>query len=174
MQGLGWPRPLTTSATPHSQVDQQPADEAHLAALLEQARTWPGVEEAPSSISVPGARALVVTDGAPTGPPEAFLINREFCHGHAQGDYSLHLTLPPTLALEAEQAGWVESHFLALASRLPPTVVMLYAPRDANEVTVALELVRASFTFASGATAPTPSWLQSRKTDPDDRVQDDE
>lgn len=151
------PRPLTTSATPHSQVDQQPADGAHLAALLEKARGWPGVEEAPSSISVPGAKALVITRGLPTGPPEAFLIDREFCHGHAQGDHSLHLTLPAALALEAEQAGRVEPHYLVLTGRLPRTVVMLYAPRDADEVTIALQLVWASFTFARGASTPTSS-----------------
>lgn len=149
------PRPLTTTTTPHSQIDQQPADATHLAALLEGARAWPGVEEAPSSISVPGARALLILQGLPAGPSEAFLVDREFCHGHAQGDHSLHLTLPSALALEAEQAGWVEPHYLALTGQLPRTVVMLYAPRDAAEATLALELVRASYTFASGATAAT-------------------
>ncbi len=149
-------RPTTTAAIPHSQVDQQPADAAFLTDLLEQARSWAGIVEADSGISVPGARALLVSDQLPSGPSEAFLVGREFCHGHAQGDYSLHLALPPALALEAEQAGWVEPHFLALAGQLPRSVVMLYAPRDPHEVTITLDLVRASFHFARGATVPTP------------------
>lgn len=147
-------RPETTSAIPHSQLDQQPADSSLLDSVLEQARAWPGAVEAGSSISVPGARALLVADGVPTGPADAFLVGREFCHGHAQGDHSLHLTLPPAVALRAERAGWVEPHFLAREGRLPATVVMLYAPRDADEVTVAVQLVRTSFEYATGQTAP--------------------
>ena len=150
------PRPATTTVTPHSQIDQQPADGTYLTDLLEQARSWAGIVEAHSEISVPGARALLVSDELPTGPSEAFLVGREFCHGHAQGDHSLHLALPPTLAAEAEQAGWVEPHYLALTGQLPLTVVMLYAPRDPDEATVALALVRASFDFARGATGPNP------------------
>ena len=49
---------------------------------------------------------------------------------HAQGDHSLHATLPPPLASEAERAGWAEPHFLVHTSQAPATVVMLYAPRD--------------------------------------------
>lgn len=149
------PRPVTTHAIPHSQVDQQPADGRHLTQVLDEAGTWSGVVRAASGISVPGARALLLADGLGDGPDEAFLVGREFCHGHAQGDYSLHLTLPPALALEAEQAGWVEPHFLARQDRLPRTIVMLYAPRDADEVAVATGLVRASFDFARGARVPT-------------------
>ena len=149
-------QPTTTASIPHRQVDQQPADAAYLTDLLEAACTWAGIVEADSGISVHGARALLVSDQLLSGPAEAFLVGREFCHGHAQGDYSLHLTLPPALALEAEQAGWVEPHFLALAGQLPRSVVMLYAPRDPDEVTVALALVRGSFDFARGAIVPIP------------------
>ena len=42
----------------------------------------PGVEERPSAISVPGARAMGLSEGVPTGPREAFMIGREFAHIH--------------------------------------------------------------------------------------------
>lgn len=145
------PRPSTTSAAPHSQTDQQPADDRYLRAVLAAAATWPGVRRSESGISVPGAQALTLPDVL-DGPAEAFFVDREFCHGHAQGDHSLHLTLPVTLAAESEAAGWTEPHFLVLTGQLAPTYVMLYAPRDDAEVAVALTLVRASYEFASGLT----------------------
>lgn len=146
-------RPRTTSSIPHSQTDQQPADASFLDAVLAEAASWAGVVTGPSGISVEGARALVLTDSAPTGPAEAFFVGREFAHGHAQGDHSLHLTLPPAVVERAEVAGWVELHFLALEGRIPRTHVMLYAPRDDDEVAVALRIVRTSYEFATGAFA---------------------
>lgn len=139
---------------PHSQLDQQPADGTLLADLLDEARSWPGASAGPSQISVPGACALLLDEASSAGPAEAFLVPPEFCHGHAQGDHSLHLTLPVDLASHAESAGWAEPHFLALTGQLARTVVMLYAPRDGAEAAVALDLVRSSYDFARGATPP--------------------
>lgn len=151
-------RPETTSKIPHSQLDQQPDDDRYLDRLLLEASRWPGVRLGPSGISVEGARALVLTDDVTGGPTEAFMVGREFCHGHAQGDHSLHLTLPLELARSGEEAGWLEPHFLVLTGQLPPTHVMLYAPRDDDEVAVALELIRTSYRFALGNRADSPTF----------------
>jgi hypothetical protein len=141
-------RPETSTRIPHSQLDQQPTDRRHLDALLAVALAWPGVVEETSGVSVEGARALVLDGHAPAGPPEAFMVGREFCHGHAQGDFSLHACLPPELAVEAERSGWAEPHFLVRTGQVPATVVMLYAPRDDVETEVLSSLVRASYDFA--------------------------
>jgi hypothetical protein len=148
-------RPRTTTTFPHSQLDQQPTDTRHIEAVLAEAATWPSVRKQPSTISVEGSRALVVEPGAETGPAEAFMVGREFCHVHAQGDLSLHATLPVSLAEAAERAGWAEPHFLVRTGQAPPTVVLLYAPRDEAEGDVILSLVRASYEFATGAAART-------------------
>jgi hypothetical protein len=121
-------------------------------AILTQARTWPAVLGGPSDISVDGARALTLDDSTPGGPAEAFMVGREFCHVHAQGDFSLHATLPVPLAIAAERAGWAEPHFLVHTGQAPPTVVMLYAPRDDLEHDVVQRLVRASYKFAVNGT----------------------
>ena len=141
-------RPGTSTDLPQCQLDQQPADSRHVDAILAQALTWPGVSAEPSKISVEGARALVIDASTATGPAEAFMVGREFCHLHAQGDYSLHATLPIPLAEAAERAGWAEPHFLVRTGQAPATVVMLYAPRDDHEREVVLGLVRASYEFA--------------------------
>jgi phospholipase/carboxylesterase len=84
------------------------------------------------------------------GPAEAFLFGREFCHGHAGGDSSLHAALPPRPATAARRAGWAEPHYLARTGQAPPSIIMLYAPRDEAEREVILQLVRASYEFALG------------------------
>jgi hypothetical protein len=39
---------------------------------------------------------------------------------------------------------------MARRSLIPPTAVMVYAPRDAAEVEVILQVIRASYRFACG------------------------
>jgi phospholipase/carboxylesterase len=118
--------------------------------LAERAFSLPGVHEQPSAISVPGARALVL-QGDGDGPASAFLTGREFAHLHPDPDWSLHLTLAEDLARNAIGAGWAEPHFLAQTGALPPTVVLVYAPRDRTELDVVWHLLQESQRFATGA-----------------------
>jgi hypothetical protein len=141
-------RPSTTDEIPHSQLDQQPADSRYVDAILAEALSWPSVLGGPSEISVEGARALTLDGSIAGGAAEAFMVGKEFCHVHAQGDFSLHATLPVPLAEAAVEAGWAEPHFLVRTGRAPATVVMIYAPRDEGEGEVVLSLVRASYEFA--------------------------
>jgi hypothetical protein len=141
-------RPRTTPTNPHTQLDQQPTDLRWIEELARSAFALPGVLEEPSRISVPGARALVLAADEPAGPPEAFLIDREFAHLHPAPDHSLHAMLPPETVTEAVAAGWAEPHPVALRGLIPPTAVMLYAPRDEAELEVVERLLRASHAFA--------------------------
>jgi luciferase-like monooxygenase len=147
------PRPRTTPTNPHTQLDQQPPAAAAgslRAALAEALFALPDVREAPSAVSVPGARALWLAPPAARGPREAFLVGTEFAHLHPAPDWSLHAALPPALAEEAIAHGWAEVHPMARLGVVAPNVVMLYAPRDENEAQVVLELVRAGHAFARG------------------------
>ena len=141
-------RPRTTPTNPHTQLDQQPTELRWVEELADRVFALPGVVEEPSRISVPGARALVLEAGEPAGPPEAFLIDREFAHLHPAPDHSLHAMLPTETVTEAVAAGWAEPHPVALRGLIPPTAVMLYAPRDEAELEVIEGLVRASHAFA--------------------------
>jgi Family of unknown function (DUF5519) len=144
-------RPRTTPTNPHTQLDQQAADPRIVEELARRIFALPGVVEQPSRISVPGARALTLADGEPAGPPEAFLVGREFAHLHPAPDRSLHAMLPLDLAEQAIEAGWAEVHPVARMGLIPPTAVMLYAPRDEDELAVVEQLVRASHAFARPA-----------------------
>lgn len=144
------PRPTTFPDMPHQQLDQQPTDLGIRQALAERVFALPGVSEAPSGISVPGARALVLDPSWDTGPDEAFFVGGEFAHLHPGPDYSLHLALPEWLATEACRTGWAEPHPAIAAGLLPPTIVMVYAPRNQHELEIVAGLVEASYRFATG------------------------
>ena len=140
------PRPRTTPTNPHQQLDQHP-NEAVIERLAGRLFSLPGVVEAPSMVSVPGARALLLIDGPVN--PRATMAGREFAHLHPLPDGSLHVSLPPARAREAIEAGWAELH--PLAGLFHSGLVMLYAPRDDEETDVVLTLVRDALAFARGA-----------------------
>lgn len=144
--------PTTTPTNPHTQLDQQPVGSEQRDLLAAAVLALPGVVERPSLISVPGARALWLAEGA-SGPPEAFMIGQEFAHLHPEPDQSLHLMLPPGLAEEAIEAGWAEQHPVARRGLIPANAVMAYAPRDDEERAVVEQLVRAAHAFARGSPA---------------------
>ena len=144
-------RPTTTSTFPHSQLDQQPDDPTVRDELARRAFSLEGVVERDSIISVPGAKALVLADGRPAGPDEAFIRGREFAHFHPDPDWSLHLALPDAVADVAIDRGWAELHLIARTEELPGSVVLVYAPRDGDEAEAVWTLLRASHEFATTA-----------------------
>ncbi len=141
------PRPRTTPTNPHTQLDQTaPPDLQEQVFALAQA--LPGVETGPSAISVPGARAFCLP-GCANAKREAFMIEHEFAHIHPPRDGSLHMVLPPEILDAVIGNGWAELHPLAGKHGLPGNIVMVYGPRDADELTVVGDLVRASHAFAA-------------------------
>jgi hypothetical protein len=56
------PRPRTTPTNPHTQLEQNPERQV-VEELARRVFALPGVEERPSAISVPGARALWFREG---------------------------------------------------------------------------------------------------------------
>jgi phospholipase/carboxylesterase len=79
------------------------------------------------------------------------MINQEFAHLHPAYDGSLHMTLPPDVVDAVIENGWAERHPLAGQHGLPTNIVMVYGPRDDDELAVVADLLRASHSLASGA-----------------------
>jgi len=147
-------RPLTRRGMPHQQLTQTSSPEIYrrLAELL---FSLPGVREEVSAVSVPGARALVLEEGEPAGPPDAFMVGREFAHLHPPGDGSLHLMAPPNWVEEILRKGWGERH-PAAGLLIPENAVMVYAPRDEAELATVYEIVLLSYWRAKGVEVPDP------------------
>lgn len=142
-------RPQVSWAIPQQQLTDN-APQALQERLAAAVGSLPGVSVAPSRISVPGARAFLVDlhDDA-----EAFLVPGagEFAHLHPAHDGSLHLALPVDLATEVVVRGWGQMHPLA-GTRLNPGFVMVYGPRDDDELAVVLDIVAASHARAVSTT----------------------
>ncbi|KAL4886472.1 hypothetical protein BJY04DRAFT_73606 [Aspergillus karnatakaensis] len=81
--------------------------------------------------------------------------NGEVCHSHPS-DGSLHLTLHPADVKLVLERGWGQRHPLARDSwwwvtKIVPTgFVMIYAPRNEDELRVVAEIVRAAGGWVSG------------------------
>jgi phospholipase/carboxylesterase len=63
----------------------------------------------------------------------------------------MHVALPPALATDLIAKGWGVAHPLA-GVRLTPGMVMLFGPRDADELVVTAGVVATSHAWASGQT----------------------
>lgn len=140
------PRPVTHKGMPHAQTGVHPVPGVK-AELFRRAYALPDVENRPTIISVPGARALWLHETAPLAHPEVITAGREFAHIHPDG--SLHVSLPPARARQAVEAGWAEPHPLAEVMG-NEGMVMLYTPRTMDELDVIFQLIVDSYNFVTG------------------------
>jgi hypothetical protein len=152
LPGRFGPRPRVSDALPFRQADQFPSADV-LQRLLERCVQIPGVRSRQSRFATPQSRALYLADPAPNGPPEAFIDGREFCHLHAPPEGSLHLTLPGDVVEQLTALGWVMRHPVHQLG-LFQNLVLVYAPRNAVELDVVVNLVGHSCRFARGAGFP--------------------
>ncbi|MEM6794498.1 MAG: luciferase family protein [Acidobacteriota bacterium] len=145
------PRPQTTPTNPHAQLDQNAPEE-----LQRETADFmfglSGVREVTSRVSVPGSRAMWLEESCEAGPPHAFMVGREFCHLHPPHDGSLHMNVPRAVLEVAVEKGWAEQHPLAARGVIPENVVMVYGPRDREELEVVKALIAEAHAFASPIT----------------------
>lgn len=141
------PRPATTDTNPHTQLDQQP--EAPLSHEIEgRVRQLAGVVLAPSRRAPPNTTGFYLEPEHANGPADGFMLETEFSHVHPGPDVSLHLTLPEPLRTQAVEKGWAEPHPLAGQPTISHLIVLLYAPRDRQELAVINSLIEASWAYA--------------------------
>jgi phospholipase/carboxylesterase len=112
--------------------------------LFARARSLAGVTVGESLVSVPGARAFHLDEVLARGPAKAFQRAREFAHLHPPSDGSLHMTLVPEAYREVLAKGWGEPHPVS-------GTMMVWGPRNAEELEVVWRLVRLSYEYARGA-----------------------
>ena len=142
-------KPKTHYGLPHEQLDQNPPAEIY-EILKSCAFDFPFVERRPSIISVPGAEALWLQEEGGHSCAEAFMRENEFAHIHPPYDGSMHMMLPVDLVAEALEQGWAESHPLVPKGEAPETLIMVFGPRDSDELNVVLKLIHQSYRFARG------------------------
>ncbi|MEO7146265.1 MAG: luciferase family protein [Terrimesophilobacter sp.] len=142
-------RPRTSATGPHCQLNHQSPPSVWgktVAAVF----ALPHVVEGHSAVSPASSRALFLDDVLAPRIPQTSLAppsdRLEPVHLHGVSDTSLHLCLPRERALEVCSRGWGEPHHYADHE----TEIMVYGPRDRDELSTVLELVRESIAYARG------------------------
>lgn len=143
--------PRTSRSLPHRQLDQWPPTGIQHR-LLDACLNLPDVRARESRMARPGTLALFLPDDFAHGSPAAYIDQHEFCHLHPLPDGSIHLTLPEPWRGRILELGWGERHPLA-GSAVPATLVMIYSPRDLEELNTVLGLIGVGRSFAAGAAA---------------------
>jgi hypothetical protein len=142
-------RPETRTAMPHQQLDQTAPPQLQ-EELWQRMTSLEGVRAGRSGVSLPATRALHLDPALALGPSDAFMAGTEFGHLHGASDGSLHLSLPAAVAEEAIEKGWAEHHPLVAQGIAPRGVVMVYGPRNEDELETVWQLVQAGYAFARG------------------------
>jgi hypothetical protein len=142
-------RPVTTKSLPHAQVTQHGPDD-----IVDRLHAFcfalPGIENKPSGIAPLGSRALILEDSYAFNP-RAFMVGREFAHIHSHPDNgSMHLQLPAEDAVELIAKGWGEDHYLVSIGHLPKGLVLVFSPRNEEELVVLQTIVERSYQYATG------------------------
>jgi hypothetical protein len=135
-------RPSREHPQPHQQISQI-APLQMQEQLFMRAQSLAGVSVGKSLVSVPGARAFHLDEVLARGPNGAFQRGREFAHLHPAHDGSLHMTLPPDMYHQVLAKGWGEPHPVS-------GTMMIWGPRNEEELDVVWNLVRASYEYATG------------------------
>ncbi|WP_316527816.1 luciferase family protein [Kitasatospora brasiliensis] len=137
------PAPRTRGPVPHGQLDQI-APTTLQEEFWQRMRALSGVYLAPTHVPYPEARAIHLAPEFGTGPDDAFIRqSREFAHQHPPQDGSVHLTLPPATKKHVTDAGWGIPHPIQ-------NTLLLFGPRDRDEIEVAWQILLASYTYARG------------------------
>jgi hypothetical protein len=143
------PRPWVPEGLPHVQADQWPPPGIG-AELVRRASRLPNVHVRQSRMASAATNALSLAGARVCGPAEAFIDGVEFCHLLPPPEGTIHLMLPPAERAFAIEFGWGEQHPIAQAGSIWRCLVTLYAPRDEEELAMAMRLIKVSLRFARG------------------------
>lgn len=135
-------RPVTNPRPPQLQVTEHSPREVYDALNAWVFNSFDLVREEPTRISVPTARALWL-DESVDAKPDVFMPpsgSREFAHTHEDG--SMHLMLDGDRERRVIDAGWGELHPY---HHRGVKEILVYAPRDADELETVKVIVKASY-----------------------------
>src|SRR6202049_460789 len=139
-------RPLTIVSPLHVQCSDHGDDRA-LRDLVNEVIAWPDIEAGPLPVGSADLVSFQVGEDVATGAPSVFIAGREF--GRVLfGAPTIYLTLPLICAHWAVVRGWAEPHYSSGTGLVPPGVMVVYTPRDGDEVAVCRSLFWISYNFS--------------------------
>ncbi|MET0184427.1 MAG: hypothetical protein ABW210_03115 [Achromobacter sp.] len=142
------PAPKVYPGPPQHQLEQHP-EQAQWQALRTLVEQWESADKAPTLRGTPGTLGLFLPKARAGVGEYGFLIGREFAHHHPD-DGGLHMTLPSAWCKAVIARGWGEPHVWAGRPTVSANTVLVYAPRNAQEIDVVRRLIEVSEGFADG------------------------
>ncbi|KAJ7227064.1 hypothetical protein GGX14DRAFT_628007 [Mycena pura] len=151
-------RPTTGwHCVPHRQMDRLPKDEVakRLDAIFEKhvSANPTLVQMVPASPHEKLDPGMVIHPDIPSPHKDADHALREIAHIHPT-DHSLHVILSAADSKTAIELGWAERHPLSGVSRilpLPNNYLLVYAPRDDEELDIVERIIVASIGYMTGS-----------------------
>lgn len=139
-------RPVTIRRPLHVQCSNH-GDNRLLRQLVEEVVGWPGIEPNPLPVASVDLVSIRVGEDVAKDDLSVFIAGREF--GRVLfGTPTIYLALPLSCAHWTIVRGWAEPHYFSSFGLLPPGVMVIYTPRDEQEVAVCRWLFRVSYTFS--------------------------
>ena len=139
-------RPQTIRGPLHIQCNGH-GDSKYLNQLVGQVLSWPYIESHTPSVGPPNTIRMRLSAMVASDEPSAFLTAREF--GRVLlGAPTIYLALPLVCAHWAIVRGWAEPHYLASFDLMPAGAVVVYTPRDEQELGVCDLLFSQSYRYA--------------------------
>lgn len=153
-------RPKTTVSLPHHQISDTISPYLY-ERLTKMIFSLPNVKEEMSLLSVQGSRALWIDENVKTARRSILFEGLEFAHIHPPDDGSLHLILPFSWAKEVIEKGWGEFHPLYEIGFYNQPFVLVYAPRNFDELLAIYQITLVSYLYAIGEKLIKPASLLS-------------
>lgn len=139
-------RPTTIVGPLHIQCNGH-GDQKYLNQLVENVLSWPHIQTPASFVSPPGIISIQLEERAVTSDSSAFISDREFARV-LLGAPTIYLALPLVSAHWAIVRGWTEPHYLRSFGLMPAGAVLVYTPKDRDELAVCYSLFSEAYQFA--------------------------
>lgn len=137
------PRPKTAWGPLHIQSNQH-GDREYLSQLIKEVFSWPDVESVSSGPYSNTTIPIRWNAGAATLDRRRFIGEREFARV-LPGALTIYVALPLVYARWAIVEEWAELHYLVGFGLMPVGTVLLYTPRNPQELSVCCALFAAAY-----------------------------
>jgi len=139
-------RPKTIIGPLHIQCNGH-GDPKYLKQLVDDVLTWPYVEHTPRTASPSDTIFIRLEEVATSSDSSAFISAREFARV-LLGSPTIYLALPLVSAHWAILRGWAEPHYLRSFGLMPAGTVLVYTPKNREELAVCYSLFAEAYYFA--------------------------
>lgn len=145
------PSPTATFEIPHQQLNQ-PAPIVVQEELITAVAALPNVLLWESPNSLPGAIGWILGESLDTDEKGDLIAGSEFGHQHRNEVGSMHLSLPAAASQIVLEKGWAVLHPFSTVIHGSRAVdyLLVYAPRDNEDLKIVWLIVQASYAFARG------------------------